>query len=307
LRDGVLEVIQRLHQDVRFGMATFTGDSTTCPVDLEEAGPIALDNYDTIANFWTTVTNPNMATETPTAAAIQTVQGILEQDATVVSGSKFILLVTDGNPDYCDNGDDNCRADTTVRALQDAYASTANITTFVVVLPDQEGSSINLDWIDAFANAGAGQPVELVNTSVEFCGNNPPPADTQALFPYDFPHGTYSDVGGTAAPFSVDPANQDALVAEIGSVVAGVKSCVFDLENELKINVDRADEGSVVIKTVMDPEGTAQPYDAAGTGDGWTVNADGGVELVGAACDLLRTPETTGIEFGFPCDIIIPK
>ena len=87
-----------------------------------------------------------------------------------------------------------------------------------------------------------------------------------------------------------------------------MKSCVFELDGELEINADRADEGSVVITTTTDTEGTAQPYDAAGTGDGWTVTEDGtGVELVGSACQLLRNPETTGIEFGFPCDIIIPK
>jgi hypothetical protein len=81
----------------------------------------------------------------------------------------------------------------------------------------------------------------------------------------------------------------------------------MELLVKLKINVDRAEEGSVVIQTVADPEGAAQPYDEDGVTGGWTVTADGGVELVGASCELLRNPETIGIEFGFPCDIIVPK
>src|SRR5687768_10844983 len=47
LRTGVLEVVSRLHEDVRFGFGTFTGyaGGNTCPLDLEDVGIIDKNNY----------------------------------------------------------------------------------------------------------------------------------------------------------------------------------------------------------------------------------------------------------------------
>src|SRR5690606_11964709 len=229
----------------------------------------------------------------------------------VFPGPKYIMLVTDGNPDYCDSGQVECRADVTVRVLQDIYngpdmdpATTEdNIRTFVVALPGIQPP----EWLTAFANAGAGESVSAP-VDTQYCDDVP--AATAAVLPTvtatQWPQGTYGAAMGPLEPYNVDPAQQDQLVEEIAGVIAGVKSCTFDLEGELKIVAGREAEGSVVIQTISNPTGTAQAYAPDG-GDGWKVNGGSQIELVGASCETLRDPETTGIQFGFPCDIIIPK
>ncbi|HEY6723865.1 MAG TPA: VWA domain-containing protein [Polyangiaceae bacterium] len=306
LRDGVLEVVSRLHEDVRFGFGTYTGiQGDTCPLDLQDVGIIDKNNYAAIEGFYSPIMHPGVSTETPTPAALAAARDMLKTDFATFPGPKFILLVTDGNPDFCDSGATECRADLTVRVLQDLRADTeVPIRTFVVALPDP---GIDLDWLTAFANAGAGQPVAAPRET-EFCDDIVPA--TAALFPdLDptlWPQGSYGETMGPEVPYNVDPAQQDQLVEEIAGVIAGVKSCTFDLEGELEIDKDREDEGTVVIQTISNPTGTAQAYAPDG-GDGWKVNEGTQIELVGASCEALRDPETTGIQFGFPCGIIIPK
>jgi hypothetical protein len=296
LKDGVLEVVSQLQQDVRFGIATFTGSSTTCPLEYDELGTMDLNNYDAVAQFYDAAMHPGASTETPTAAGVQAALTSLQADP--FTGPKFILLVTDGSPDYCDNPDPKCPADTLVWALQEAY--NAGIGSFVLALP---GSGVDVQWLTAFANAGAGQSVLMVEDT-QYCAVTA--NGSEALFPAAFPQGTYGAANGPATHFDVDPANRDELVNQIASVVAGVKSCEFDLQNELTIVSGLEGEGMVFIETVENPEGEAQPYDPTGV-DGWTVNDGSQVELVGSSCDKLRDPNTIGISFGFPCEILIPK
>ncbi|HWO11738.1 MAG TPA: hypothetical protein VNN80_19725, partial [Polyangiaceae bacterium] len=266
-----------------------------------------------IEAFYTPIMHPGVATETPTPAALVKAQELLKADHASFPGPKFILLVTDGNPDYCDSGAVECRADVTVRILQDLAADTeVPILTFVVALPDP---GIDQEWLTAFANAGAKQPVSAPRDT-EFCDDIIPA--TAALFPEldptIWPQGTYGSAMGTAKAYNVDPAQQDQLVTEITGLLNGVKSCTFDLTNAageevISIQPGKEAEGTVYLKTAANSDpGEPQSYDAAGL-NGWKVNrrenAADQIELVGAACDLLRSPETTGIEFGFPCEIII--
>jgi hypothetical protein len=313
LRDGVLEVVSRVHEDVRLGLATFTGQGNTCPLDLEDVGIIDKNNYAAIEAFYTPIMHPGVATETPTPAALKKAQEILKTDNAAFPGPKFILLVTDGNPDYCDSGAVECRADVTVRILQDLKADTAvPIHTFVVALPDP---GIDQQWLTAFANAGAGQAVAAPRET-EFCDDILPASAPlfPELDPTVWPQGTYGAAMGPEKPYNVDPAQQDQLVSEITGLIAGVKSCIFDLtdatgQEVISIAEGKEAQGTVFIKTAASPDpGEPQTYDAAGL-NGWKVNRIDGaadqIELVGSACELLRNPETLGIEFGFPCEIII--
>lgn len=320
LRDGVLEIVQRLQADVRLGLGTFTGImGQTCPLDFQDVGVIDKNNYDAIASFYTPIMHPGVATETPTAVGLKRAQELLVADNATVPGPKYILLVTDGNPDYCDNGDPVCRADTTVAVLQQLAKDPAvPIHTFVVALPDP---GIDEGWLTAFANAGADEdvaPAAPITTPQEIADRcQPLPADTATLLPglsATFQQGTYSTAMGPAVAYSVDPAQRDQLVTQISGLIAGVKSCVFDLTDAMGNEVisvaeGKEDQGTVFIKTATNPDpGEAIAYDPAGV-NGWKVNrivdAADQIELVGSACDLLRNPDTTGIEFGFPCEIII--
>jgi len=313
LREGVLDVVSRLHEEVRFGFGTFTGQGSTCPLDLEDVGIIDKNNLAAIEAFYTPIVHPGVATETPTPAALLKAQELLKADFASFAGPKFILLVTDGNPDYCDSGAVECRADVTVRILQDLMADPAvPIRTFVVALPDP---GIDHDWLTAFANAGAGQPVSAPRDT-EFCDDIP--AASAALFPgLDptlWPQGTYGAAMGPEQAYNVDPAQKEQLVTEISGVLAGVKSCIFDLTNAageevISVAEGKEDQGTVFIKTATNSDpGEPQTYDATGV-NGWKVNRIPGaadqIEMVGPACELLRSPETLGVEFGFPCEIII--
>src|SRR5690606_31170326 len=94
-------------------------------------------------------------------------------------------------------------------------------------LPDP---GINQAWLTAFANAGAGQPVSAPQDT-QYCAQVP--AATAALLPTvaptNWPQGTYGAAMGPVTPYNVDPAQKDQLVSEIAAVIAGVKSCAFDL------------------------------------------------------------------------------
>jgi hypothetical protein len=216
LRDAMLEVIEVYQDDIRFGLATFTGETAvTCPVDFESVGTIGTGQYTNIHDFWVAIEPPEVPTETPTAAAVQAVMNLLLSDG--ANGPKAILLLTDGNPDYCDNGAVECRADTTVRAIQDAYD--AGITTLVAGLPD---STIDVNWFAAYANAGAGEGATSPYDYLYTCP--PPPGETAALFPYTFPMGEYLGGGSAEATF-LDPGDHSGTVTALSGLLDGLAPC----------------------------------------------------------------------------------
>jgi hypothetical protein len=95
-----------------------------------------------------------------------------------------------------------------------------------------------------------------------------------------------------------DPADQAALTDQIAGVVSGIKSCTFDLGGKISVNLARLSEASVAVEGQVVPQSTD---------DGWRMNSDTQLELVGDACSNWRKPQNTHIDFGFPCDIIVPK
>ena len=94
-----------------------------------------------------------------------------------------------------------------------------------------------------------------------------------------------------------DLADQTALVEQIRTLVQGLKSCTFDLQNRITVDVSRADQAKVEV------QGTSVSYDANG-GDGWHMVTASQLELVGSACALWQKPESTLIHCDFPCEII---
>jgi von Willebrand factor type A domain len=310
LKAGVLSVVQQLQGQVRFGFSAFTGEiSGMCPI-FSAVNP-ALNNYDAIAAAYTPLMRPQKG-ETPVGQALVLVEQSLNSPGN--DGDKYILFVTDGEPDFCDDGAASCPVDSTVAHLQ--ALKTRGISTIVFGLKSV-GSTISEATLQAFANAGAGLPVKIpfgaeATDTQSLCygcsgrvgwvdewkttpGMKPDctqtgSAATQAL-------GTYSATDGTAAVYRPDPADQAALAKQIASVVQGLKSCTFDL-SEVSVNVDRLSEASVAI------QGQTVPLSQT---DGWRMNTSTQLELVGSACTTWNLPASTKIDFNFPCDIIIPK
>ena len=300
LKAGVLKVIQQVQKDVRFGFGAFTGEiGQTCPMfDKVEA---KFDNYEPIATLYNSLKAPTKG-ETPTMKVLQQVGEILKKDTT--DGPKTILFVTDGEPDYCDDGNATCPVDSVVNRLQELNKAGINTVVFGLVSPVATVSEATLQ---AFANAGAGEPVQALVSGK--------PA-TQAKDIYDQcngvtawkeeataagramlePLGTYAATSGAAHVFKPDPTQQDQLAKDLIAAVSTAKSCSFDLTGKVSVNTARLSEASVMI------EGKVIPLDPT---NGWTMPTPTRLDLVGNACTTWRQPENTHFTSNFPCDIII--
>jgi len=301
LKDAVLEVIQQKQGEVRFGFGAFTGEvGQTCPIFDQVAASLA--NYDAIAAVYNRLGQPAKG-ETPTMRVLPTVKDALQNDPT--DGPKFILLVTDGQPDYCADGNELCPVDAVVRQLQ--LLATESINTFVLGLKSPL-TTISDATLQAFANAGAGQPVvppapvaDIFNQCYYGGDMNAVgwKADHAALgLAINETLGAYASVGGTATVFKPNATDKALLVADIGRAVSSAKSCIFDLTGKIQVDLALLRLAHVYI------EGQEVPLD---DNHGWRMNTSTQLELVGDACNLWRLPASVDIRFEFPCSIIVPR
>jgi len=305
----VLQVIQELQAEVRFGFSAFTGhQGGTCPV-MDTVAP-ALGNHDAIAAVYNGLARTDIKGETPTTMALNLVRDSLLADTT--PGGKYVLFVTDGEPDFCSDGSPICPVDSVLHAIQSMY--TQGIGTFIFGLTTTS-NQVPPGGLQAWANGGRGLPAQLFlrNQSdtqgftptqlYDECFNGVPQwaAEATALGRDRINNptlATYSPVGGTAPVYQPNLTNQMELTNQLRSVIAGVKSCRFDLQGEIEVVLDRAGEGKVFVQDVE------VPYDATGT-NGWHMASPTEVELVGQACIDWQTPEKTKIHFDFPCEIVV--
>ena len=156
--------------------------------------------------------------------------------------------------------------------------------------------------LDAFANAGAGEPTVPSLTSgldataiFDQCqgvmpwrtdltaSGHPTTRGPTAVV------GTYATTAGPTKPFKPNAADQNMLVTQLSAALAGVKSCTFDLNDvggkAIKVDTKQLNQASVKI------EGTEVPLDA-NSANGWNmINAPTQL-LFGSACDTWRNPPT---------------
>jgi hypothetical protein len=308
LRDGVLTVVQALEAEVRFGFAAFTGEmaDAVCPNLM----PVAPDfgNYMAIADQYNALPPPPKG-ETPTRKALDEVGALLAADT--APGDKFILFVTDGQPDYCDDSNQLCAPDSSVGGLQTLAAAGIKTLVFGLSAPGSttQQTAAFESVLAAFANAGDGQPVAMPGTTDPFafwdqCNGVTGWAADFALTGKPNERGQwvgdYADVAGTATVYRPDVTNQGALVDLFSAALSGVKSCTFDLSNvngqSIKVDLNKLAEASVAI------EGTDLAQDAT---NGWSMSSQTQLVLNGAACDTWRMPDVNDIAFNFPCNTII--
>lgn len=326
LRTGALEVMRELQSNVRFGFAAFSGQTLPnqeCALNVPNVPP-ALDNYDAIATLYEPLERPENPEddETPTLLALSRVAEILRSDTT--EGDKYILFVTDGEPDYCDNGNNLCPPDSVVGLLQRLAAgiapdgtATKPIQTLVFGITS-ENTTILPSVLQGFANAGAGQPVAplardnqnydpnsiydqcsvVAGWSADFATTGKPAVRGQTIGDY----AADATLGGTAPVYRPDPSDQAALTNQIRTALANVKSCTFDLgEDGVQVDLARQDLGERARVIV---NGAPVPFDPA---NGWRMLSETTVQLEGQACEAWRTPNIeTSISFDFPCDIFVP-
>ena len=307
LKAGVLDVVNQLQSKVRFGFGAFTGQQGgVCPL-FDTIAP-ALDNAPAISALYQPLTKVSGAPgETPVIQILPRVKELLSMPGN--DGDKYLLFVTDGEPDFCDNGDAKCPVDAVVAAVQQLAAD--GIHTVVFGLKSSL-SNISGDTLQAVANAGAGMPVSApfggsaVKDVCYGCQGVPGwksqwsvadrAVDCNTIGQQTL--GSYGPIGGTATVYHPDPADQAALTAQIASVVSGIKSCVFDLGGKVSVNLSLLDQASVSL------QGAPIPLSEV---DGWRMNSETQLELVGDACKSWHLPQNSHIEFNFPCKIIVVK
>jgi hypothetical protein len=319
LKEAVLTVVRALEGQVRIGFASFSGTagaSGMCPV-VDKVAP-KLMNLAAITPVYNALPFPpndsgqGRKFESPAPQALTMIGAELMADPS--PGSKYILFVTDGELDYCDDGLPHCASDDVIGQLQ--RLNTAGIPTIVMGLQTQ---SFNLPagTLQAFANAGAGEPTVIqppaggnATTIFDQCQ---PKALWRQSFLAGAPEcaadlnacrgrtiGTYMPTAGPTKPYTPNATDQTMLVNQLSAAISGVKSCVFDLGDvggkAIKVDLTKLAQAKVTVEDAVVPLSDT---------DGWKMNSQTQLELVGAACTNWRMPNVDDIDFQFPCSTII--
>ena len=323
LKEAARAVLTSLEHDVHFGFATIWGQNPagggSCPplqgMIANKVAP-APDNataimtlYDSLP-FQPNTTQQGMKFETPASETLDIIGK--ELMGLTTQGDKYILFITDGQPDYCDDSNSLCAPDSVIGKLQAIKAG--GITTIVMGL-QANISDLPMGILQAFANAGAGEPTVAplrgtTGTTFDFydqCNSAAPPwhADLVAAGKADARGttlGTYATAAGPTKPYTPMAADQSQLVMQLSKALAGVKSCTFDLTatGGVSIKVDLKQLNKATVKV----EGTTIALDP-NSANGWNMINETTVQLFGSACDAWRNPDAKVIDFNFPCEIIV--
>jgi hypothetical protein len=324
LKVAIEAVITQLDGQVRFGFATVWGTNPAsggmCPslqgMTTDVVAP-ALNNAAAIAKIYDGLplppqsSDPGKKFESPASESIAVAAKALMADAS--PGGKYIIFLTDGQPDYCDDSPALCATDSVVFQLQNAFAASIRTIVFGVQTPLFD---LAPGVLQSFANAGAGEPtlapVKTGGSANDFydqCNGNAswaadltasgkPKARGSTL-------GTYMTTMGPTTPYTPSASNQSQLVTQLLAAISGVKDCTFDLGNlgGQSIKVDPAQLGMAHVclgKTCPDTTEVAQ--DAT---NGWSMASATQLVLNGTACEKWRMPSNNDISFDFPCKSII--
>jgi hypothetical protein len=314
LRTALLPVIMDLQDQVNFGLGIFAGVIATNECPIFQTVPIAANNYPAVlAQYPEARLRPqSVALETPLSQVLPLIPPLFA--SAPKTGASYVLFATDGEPDFCDNGNPVCPIDAGIAGIQ--QLALQGITTYVMGLASNIISTTCPGVLQGYANAGAG--VDIANPCpghdiFNECNSSVPPwkaiatalgrTTGQALV-------DYKATGGTAMVFSPTITDQQSLTDTLASLFSGVKSCTFDLGNingtAIKVDTTQLAKAQVSVETV------AVPLDST---NGWRINCvpagdpackNSQLELTGTSCTNWRKPENKNIDFNFPCDIIIP-
>ncbi len=313
MKTAVEGAIANVQAQARLGLAVYVGDhsSGTCKLNYD-AVPIALNNSFAIDAGYESLgplqPYPTAKADTPAGEALVMAQAALAADPG--DGGKFLLFITSGLTDFCDDAPVECAADALTFQIQQLYASTPSIETLVVGLPpDLANEPIAGEALANFANAGAGQPVvPALNAASEGQGALYPechfmtdggPQSWSSLFTASgktapAPDATYGTTEGTAPLYMSASGSATDIETAVNAALAAVKSCAFDLSVH-SIDPNKLGEATVTIGGVKVPQdGTI----------GWSMPTTTELVLNGFACSALRQPNAN-VSFSFPCDAVL--
>jgi hypothetical protein len=302
LMDPATGAVKPLENDIRFGFASYKGFKASsetdpaCATMTPEAPTLALGNYDAIDAIYGPLGDEPAANpkwETPTGFAVTSVTPELVAFTADPPGPKYILLVTDGNPNTCMTTDPQCGQDRSVKAVQDAFAQ--GIGTFVVGIGDiveqpnngcaEHSSRCGEQHLQDLANAGAGLPVIAPPEEYKY----EPCIDLEG----DVLTATYEatgEPGGTAPYFATN--DGAALRDHLTQLLSSVATCTFDLDAVVTGDPTRS---------LVTLNGTTLSY--GDTAAGWTLEDNRyQVTLQGSACETYRAGDTNEVHIEFFCD-----
>jgi hypothetical protein len=292
-------IIDSLDEKVRFGFTSYRGSSMAndpaCPTLFEVDYKLAnFDAIDTIYKARGAEYTQGLKWETPTGAAIKAAATKLAAYTADPPGPKYILLVTDGNPNTCVALDPQCGSDESIKAVQDAKAM--GIGTFAVGIGDVIAPNVGCqpEWgrcgplhLQDLANAGQGLPVAAPPDQLKY----------QACTPTQTLAATYAGAAETpGAARYYTAANAMELETAIKGLLNAVVSCTYDMNAKV---VGNPGFGKVKIDdmpvTYNDP-------------NGWKLE-DNKVQITlqGAACDTFKATSGAKLYVSFPCDVAIPE
>lgn len=302
LRATVLAAIEALESDVRFGFLAYSGDGEVCP-ELTSLAP-ALGNHAAIAALYGSLEAPERRNGAPPLAEAASLLALAGGDARV-------WLVTDGDVDYCDDGNPLCPVDSAIAALQRLAAANPPIRTTVFGATPLGASALSSSALQAFANAGAGEPVSLPalgpnptdpNAIFDQCSGVPAWADDFARTGKPAARGQsaadYAAAGGAALVRGpLGPGDGGELVAALRRELANERRCAFDLA---AAGVAREALATLDEAARLELGGAVVPHD---TVDGWHLVGDATLRLEGASCEAVRAaPATPTLRLTWACD-----
>jgi hypothetical protein len=309
LMDAKSGVVAALQAKLRFGFASYKGFLGTSETDpacamMTSVAP-ALNNHDAIDAVYQAVgasydpvSKPKW--ETPTGYAINYATKILTDFMPDPPGKKYILLVTDGNPNTCQVTDPQCGQDLSIKATQDAFA--AGIGLFVLGLGDIVKQPMN--GCPSSARCGLLHLQDLANAGVGAGVHPTPGCDDWHASGCTFTHeacnqnqmllATYTpDAPDVGMPFAVDTTATNAtaeLIAGFSALLNNAVSCTVDM--------DAIVSGD---PSLGDVELTGQRLTYADP-NGWILEPNSySVTLQGTACSTFRAGGQN-LSITFPCD-----
>jgi len=294
--DGVVAALQ---DTVRFGFTSYRGSSTAndpaCPtlfeVDYTVGNFTAIDAvYKKQGAEW----KQGAKWETPTGAAIKKAAEKLASYQADPPGPKYIVLVTDGNPNTCAALDPQCGSDESIKAVQEAKA--LGIGTFAIGIGDIIACNTGCEtaWgrcgplhLQDLANAGQGLPVAAPPDQLKY----------QACTPTQMLAAAYAgaaEIPGSAPYFTA--ANATELETALKGLLNSVVSCTYDMNATV---VGNPAFGTVKVN------GEEVPFNDP---NGWKLE-DNKVQITlqGSACGALKATAGSKLFVSFPCKVAVPK
>jgi hypothetical protein len=286
LRATVLELILALQGEVRFGLTVYSGDGEVCP-ELSSL-PADLGQHAAIAALYGSLEEPLFRNGGPVEALSDA-----ESALAAAAGARHVWLVTDGDVDYCDDGNPLCPVDSAIARLQRLAAASPSIRT-TVFGPAATTSTLASSALQAFAHAGAAQPVAVPAISTV-------PSDANAIFDQcsgvpswaaDFattgkPNvrgqsiGDYAPSGGTAV-VRAPAGDLAARVAELRPELVPERPCSFDLQAAGAPPGSLSSSDGNLALTI---EGAPVDRDEQ---NGWQLVGASTLQLAGSSCAALR-------------------